>query len=211
MRLLLLSFFVTASFAETSHEQFLGRWDLTIKTDKATYPSWIEVLDKDGALQVQLQAREGSVHPVEARIDGGHLLVTSARNAVLDLSWQGKTLAGELKIGGVKAGEISAVKMLAKKWVEPKQWTKPEPLFNGKDLTGWEARNTTGNPKAKANAWKVEDGVLMNAEQGFNLITTRKFGDFKLHIEFNIDEKANSGIYLRGRYENQITAGPVRE
>jgi len=91
---------------------------------------------------------------------------------------------------------------------EPKQWSKPQKLFNGKDLKGWVARNTTDNPKAKANAWYVEGGVLINKEQGFNLITERKFTDFKLHIEYNLDEKANSGIYLRGRYENQITAGP---
>ena len=91
---------------------------------------------------------------------------------------------------------------------EPKQWSKPEKLFNGKDLKGWVTRNTTGNPKSKASEWKVENGVLTNRAQGFNLITTRKFQDFKLHIEYNIDEKANSGIYLRGRYENQVTSGP---
>ena len=29
--------------------------------------------------------------------------------------------------------------------------------------------------------------------------------DFKLHLEFRIPEGSNSGIYLRGRYEVQIT------
>jgi hypothetical protein len=39
---------------------------------------------------------------------------------------------------------------------------------------------------------------------GANLRTTRKFGDFKLHIEFNCPNGGNSGVYLRGRYEVQV-------
>ena len=31
-----------------------------------------------------------------------------------------------------------------------------------------------------------------------------KFTDFKLHIEFKIPKRGNSGIYLRGRYEIQL-------
>jgi hypothetical protein len=31
-----------------------------------------------------------------------------------------------------------------------------------------------------------------------------KFQDFKLHMEFNCGKDANSGVYLRGRYEVQI-------
>ncbi len=48
------------------------------------------------------------------------------------------------------------------------------------------------------------DGVLVNPEKGGNLITTQKFDDFKLSIEFKYPEGSNSGIYLRGRYEVQI-------
>jgi Domain of Unknown Function (DUF1080) len=209
MRFLSLLFLMPA-LAGTGHLPFQGRWDLTIKTEKATFPSWIEVLDKDGQLQVLLQAREGSVHPAEAKIDSGHLIITTSRDTLWDLAIQGQSLTGEVKRGGVKSAGISGMKAPAMNRPEPKSWSKPQKLFNGKDLTGWAARNTTDNAKAKANAWKVENGVLINREQGFNLITTRKFDDFKLHIEYNIDEKGNSGIYLRGRYENQITAGPVR-
>src|SRR6185437_13198884 len=39
---------------------------------------------------------------------------------------------------------------------------------------------------------------------GANLRTTRKFSDFKLHIEYNCPRDGNSGIYLRGRYELQV-------
>ena len=48
------------------------------------------------------------------------------------------------------------------------------------------------------------DGVLQNANSGANLVTVQKFDDFKLHLEFRVPKEANSGVYLRGRYELQI-------
>ena len=39
---------------------------------------------------------------------------------------------------------------------------------------------------------------------GVDLVTTDKFEDFKLNVEFRYPEGSNSGIYLRGRYEVQI-------
>jgi hypothetical protein len=38
-------------------------------------------------------------------------------------------------------------------------------------------------------------------------VTNEKFNDFKLHIEFRIPKGSNSGVYLRGRYEVQVTDG----
>ena len=46
--------------------------------------------------------------------------------------------------------------------------------------------------------------MLENAEPGNDLLTERKFTDFKLHAEFRYPRGSNSGIYLRGRYEVQI-------
>ena len=39
----------------------------------------------------------------------------------------------------------------------PKEWTKPRPLFNGKDLTGWEPIGNVDN-----NKWIARDGELVN-------------------------------------------------
>jgi hypothetical protein len=50
----------------------------------------------------------------------------------------------------------------------------------------------------------VVDGILTNAGGGANLVTTRRFDDFKLRVEFRYPKGSNSGIYLRGRYEVQI-------
>src|SRR5262249_26497813 len=82
-------------------------------------------------------------------------------------------------------------------------WSAPEPLFNGTDLSGWEPDNPANNH------WKAQNGVLLNEARGANLRTTRKFDDFKLHIDLNCPENANSGIYLRGRYEIQLEYDPA--
>jgi hypothetical protein len=79
-------------------------------------------------------------------------------------------------------------------------------LFNGKDLTGWKMNNPS--PEA---AWKVEDGALVSPGHGSEIINDSKFEDFKLHIEFNSPPNANSGVYLRGRYEVQIETDSVQE
>ena len=69
------------------------------------------------------------------------------------------------------------------------------PLFNGKDLTGWE-----GNTKL----WVVEDGMLIGRSPGIRhndfLATTRTFGDFILRFQVRlVGGKGNSGVQFRSR------------
>src|SRR5688500_19978663 len=54
-----------------------------------------------------------------------------------------------------------------------------------------------------ANEWEAVDGVLRNRKSGGNLVTDAVFDDFKLHIEFRYPAGGNSGVYLRGRYEDR--------
>jgi hypothetical protein len=88
---------------------------------------------------------------------------------------------------------------------QPK-WGQPISLFNGKDLTGWVPRNPSNG-----GAWKVENGALVKDGNGSDLLNTRKFQDFKLHIEFNCGVNANSGVFLRGRYEVQVETESAKE
>ena len=66
------------------------------------------------------------------------------------------------------------------------------PLFNGKDLTGWKA---TG----KADAWAVEDGVIVcKGGGGGFLLTEKEYGDFELKAEYRfLKPGTNSGVALR--------------
>ena len=80
-------------------------------------------------------------------------------------------------------------------------------LFDGKDLSGWIT------PNGKPAAWKVDGDYMEVAPGTGDIMTKEKFGpDFKLHVEFWLplmaDKKsqarANSGVYLQGRYEVQV-------
>jgi hypothetical protein len=184
---------------------FVGRWDITVTAGSQTYPDWMEVMEKDGATQARVQPRTGSVHPVKViALEGTRLtLQISAANTknpgtTWELTWAAGKISGTEKRGAEARAQLAGVKAPELKRDAPKAWSNPEPLFNGKDLTGWVPDD------ASKNHWAAQDGVLVNVEHGANLQTTRKFDDFKLHIELNCPDGGNSGIYLRGRYEIQV-------
>jgi hypothetical protein len=119
------------------------------------------------------------------------------------LDTTGGKLTGVQKSGD-QTTQLTGVRAPALNHPAPKAWTTPQALFNGKNLDGWEP---IGDP-AKSH-WVVKDGVLLNEARGANLRSTRKFEDFKLHFEVNCPENANSGFYLRGRYEVQLEYEPA--
>jgi hypothetical protein len=74
-----------------------------------------------------------------------------------------------------------------------------QPLFNGKDLTGWTVsagrRGGSSNPSGSQAApkpanWKVEDGVLVGGQGGGrgSLVSNQQFKDFELELEFMLAE-----------------------
>jgi hypothetical protein len=213
--------------SQTSKNPFLGRWDLTVTVGDLKYASWLEVTDKAGQLDARAQQRTGNVAPVAGvKMEGQQLLVTvvaatPARPAegsrpamparpeiVWSLTEKGGKLAGVSKQGDT-TWQVAGVRAPALKGAAPAAWGAPEPLFNGKDLTGWQPINNT--PEAAdahfSSHWTVKNGELVNEARGSNLRTTRTFGDFKVHVEFSCPPDENSGVYLRGRYEAQV--GPA--
>ena len=189
---------------------FVGRWDLTVTAPDDTYPSWMEVTDDQGRPVVRVQLRTGNVQPaIDAKLDGSRLVVTISRSeagaeGIWDLAVAGGKLTGAQKTGD-KSAKVAGVRAPALKREPPKAWTASTPLFNGKDLTGWEPiSNTPSSRQIPGSRWVVKNGELTNEGKGANLRTTKTFDDFKLHVEFNIPEGENSGVYLRGRYEVQV-------
>jgi predicted O-methyltransferase YrrM len=83
-----------------------------------------------------------------------------------------------------------------------------KPLFNGKDLSGWQARQgRVESPAERARwqeHWKVEEGIIKFDGQGPTLWTTGKFRDFVLLVDWRFPKPGDSGIYLRGGSKSQV-------
>lgn len=210
LALLLAVVVLTPALSRQSDNSFSGRWDLTVKTPQATFPSWLEVTDNGGNPAVRLVAKTGSVHPAtDVKIANGHLTFTGVEwfghdmPLAWDLTVSGEKLSGTIKRSKGGTGNVSGVRAPALNRPMPAAWSNPEPLFDGKDLQGWKPDNPA------KNHWAAENGELVNQAAGANLISTRKFNDFKLHIEYNCPQDGNSGVYLRGRYEVQVEYEPA--
>lgn len=81
--------------------------------------------------------------------------------------------------------------------------SRMRPLFNGRDLEGWK--------KIEGGEWSVENGVLIgrngrnwstNPEKTGSWLSTEKpYGDFRLELQFMINERGNSGVFFRSAHE----------
>ncbi|MDP4223151.1 MAG: DUF1080 domain-containing protein [Bacteroidota bacterium] len=96
-----------------------------------------------------------------------------------------------------------------------------KPMFNGKDLTGWQG--LVENPVARAKmrkvdlerkqaeadmmvpaSWSVKDGCIWFNGKGDNLCSIQEYGDFEMLVDWIITKEGDSGIYLRGSPQVQI-------
>ena len=186
---------------------FLGRWDLTLQTPGRELPSWLEVTQFDGKTTVRMVGRWGHARVLPgAELSGDRIRFVSPKeeegrndDMVFEGRLVGNSLVGETrgpdgtiwKWRGERAPALTRAAM--------PMWGKPVALFNGRDLQGWRLSDARA-----PSTWRVENGTLVSTGRGAELVTDRQFEDFKLHIEFNVEAGANSGVYLRGRYEVQV-------
>lgn len=194
-------------FAQGAPNPFLGRWDFNIPTaNGGNSAAWLAVYNDHGPNEVWYQPTGGNVILVhDFKIDGSHISVTVAPAAANRpaTTWELDAADGKLTGSQVRGDQKTPLTGTAAPAIDrpaPKSWSKPEPLLNGKDLTGWEPFGDVAH-----NNWSVkEGGILFNSAHGANLRTTQKFDDFKVHFEVNCPDGGNSGFYLRGRYEMQV-------
>lgn len=90
--------------------------------------------------------------------------------------------------------------------------TRPD---DATQLVGEEGHILIPEP-GKASKWSFADGILTATKGWDSLYTPRAYGDFMLHVEFNInppkanrilknrEAEGNSGVYIQQRYEVQI-------
>lgn len=196
-----------------SARAYLGRWDLTVRTPTRERPSWIDISDDHGRIEGLMVGLWGHATPTgEIRIQRGHIELAVPQDEGFP---DGTLLQGRLA-GGELEGTATAPNGASWRWsgrpapaLERRgapQWGKPIRLFDGKSLAGWTFADPT-----QASSWSVEGGTLVKLGRGSEIVTTSKFRDFKLHVEFNCGPMANSGVYLRGRYEVQVETNAAQE
>lgn len=185
---------------------FLGRWDLTLKAPDRDYPSWLEVGEEDGRWKARMVGRWGNARPLpKVEIADSRITFISPKeeeDSKSDLVFQGQlngeTLSGTVNGPDGKTWQWTGVRAPLLQSTTTVKWGKPIHLFNGTDLSGWKMS------KPGAPEWTVHNGTLVTPGNGPELVSDARFQDFKLHLEFNCGTNANSGVYLRGRYEVQI-------
>jgi len=192
---------------QTAPPPAMGRWDLTFqRPNGSTGSGWLEVRHSGTKTLVgSFVGLSGSARPIaEVQVTGNELRFAippqwerADGNVTVTAKLENDRLSGSMAIGSQAPIPFTGVRAPALRRAAMPQWDKQEPLFNGRDLTGW---HTVGN----ASAWEAADGILRSTKSGGNLVTDAKFTDFKLHVEVRYPKDGNSGIYLRGRYEVQV-------
>jgi hypothetical protein len=182
-----------------------GRWDLTINWSGKPQPAWLEV--RHSGIQTlvgRVMIVSGSARPIsKVNFNNGKFSFSippqwdKGEDVQIEGTLQGDSIRGTLKHADGKIYNWVGGRAPSLRREKAPQWGAPVTLFNGKDLSGWH----TNGP----NQWVVENGVLKSPQSGSNLFSDKAYSDFKLHIEFRYPKGSNSGVYLRGRYEVQVT------
>ncbi len=187
---------------------FLGKWDITGTGQHSHYVYWLEVKIEDGKLTGYFLNRGGSVLKLpEIAIENSELVFSPGpgrgnnpkpvhRAKVEEGRLLGLLTLGEQEIGwiGVRPPKWAQFNASAKH-----KFGTPVLLFDGKSMDSWDVQH-----KDRPSGWSVVDGVMTNEAKANNLVSKHQFKDFKIRCEYKLEEKSNSGIYLRGRYELQV-------
>jgi len=211
---------------------FIGRWALTIPGGGA---GWLGVEQTDGELKASILWGGGSVVPVtRAKMDGENLKLErdqkirrrDAKGKVIKTETLTETIIATVSDDTLSLTQIrprsnskgSSRNEFTGKRIPPlprkpnlsrAKYGKSIVLFDGTNLNKWELTN----PR-QTNGWSVKDGILVNnpvQQEGKphvsygNLRTKAEFEDFNLKLEVKVSKGQNSGIYLRGIYEIQVS------
>ena len=185
-----------------------GRWDITVDVAGKPSPSWLEVRHSGNHTLIgQFVGFSGSARPIsEVHFKEGKMSFTippqwekGDKDLTVEGTLSGEKLTGTMNTVDGKTYSWTGVRAPALRRTTPPVWGKAIALTSGNELKGWHATGT--------NQWVISNGILKSDKSGANLVTDAKYDDFKLHAEFRIPKGSNSGVYLRGRYEMQVTDG----
>ena len=208
MRTLLVLLLSAAGLAASS--PFDGRWDITVLGDNSR-AWWLELegAGTPGAKGAFISDYWGDLNKIdEISVNKGELTFGFRQNGskihdIYTARLKGGKLIGTFRSEGSSkaAVEWTGVRAPVIKDKDDGSWHEAQPviLFNHKDASGWNSLTPD-----KPFGWTVEDGILKSTGGASNLITSQKFWNYKLHVEFRLAQHSNSGVGLRARYEVQI-------
>ena len=183
-----------------------GRWDLTVSVSGNELPSWLEVRHSGNHTLIgYFVSTSGSARPIsKVNLTGNSFNFSippqweqGTNDLVVEGTLSQNQMSGTIVYPDGKKHNWTAVRAPTLRRSNNPQWGTPIQLFNGKNLNGWKALGD--------NQWVVENGILKSPKSGANLVSESRFEDFKLQVEFRYPKGSNSGVYLRGRYEVQIS------
>jgi len=203
-----------------SDSPLIGKWDLTIMIEEDQmknlgmfrhglmasdgFPGWLQVkLSGFSTLVGYYVGYEGSARPIseihyDAEKDKYHFTIPpqwmDIEDIYFEFSLEDDKLTGYKMLDGNKL-QFTGVRAPSLERKEPPVWGNPVNLLTD-NMDHWIIPEN--------NKFVMEEGVMVNKEKGGNLVSTQKFDDFKLSVEFRYPAGSNSGIYLRGRHELQI-------
>ncbi len=122
------------------------------------------------------------------------------RDEVWKADWYQKHLMGGIRWAlGLEKGDAKPQQAASELSADEKRQGF-RAVFNGRDLSGWHLRHKGGKA-----SWSVQNAMLVNEGGGTDLVTDATFGDHTVRYEYLVPKGGNSGFYLRGRYEIQVS------
>ncbi len=185
-----------------------GTWNVTPQ-DQPSQVATLVLRDRDGTITGEAKDPEGYSYKIKEANLEGHVLKFNAvpegfETAPRKVSCEvrGDLMVGKVTVPSQEGGERE-IPIHGKR---ERAWGEPVMLLKEQGTEGWGPRD----PKRKFG-WKVENGVLENSPPDVDIVSEKKFQDFRLHLEYKVAPTKNSGIYLRGQYELQILGNPNTE
>lgn len=213
-------------------DAFMGDWQGEIKLgDAAPTSVSIHVIARgDGRYETKVvrafNERSPWLHQLRGRIVDGRLSLLDAipfeparvlraaeDGVVIDASWWTGIVGGDGAKGAIKGRLNGAFELRQTQRHSPTLGQEPPPgavvLFDGRNLDAW--RKVDAAPAPAPAPWQMMEGDAMEVKGG-DIVTKRQFRDHQLHLEFKLpymphatgQGRANSGVYLQGRYELQV-------